>query len=148
MLNDYPSMGSVCSGGRYDNLAEYYTDQKLPGIGISIGLTRLFFQLRENGLISTSGACLARCLVVPMGEGQLGPALTAASAIRGAGIPADVYCQNKGMKQKMKYAAKIGVPFTAIIGEDEAASGTVMLKNMATGEQRAVSVSELADAVR
>ena len=83
-----------------------------------------------------------------MGEGQLGPALTAASAIRGAGIPADVYCQNKGMKQKMKYAAKIGVPFTAIIGEDEAASGTVMLKNMATGEQRAVSVSELADAVR
>jgi histidyl-tRNA synthetase len=148
MLNDYPSMGSVCSGGRYDNLAEYYTDQKLPGIGISIGLTRLFFQLRENGLISTSGACLARCLVVPMGEGQLGPALTAASAIRGAGIPADVYCQNKGMKQKMKYAAKIGVPFTVIIGEDEAASGTVMLKNMATGEQRAVSVSELADAVR
>ena len=148
MLNDYPSMGSVCSGGRYDSLAEYYTDQKLPGIGISIGLTRLFYQLKENGLIPQTGACLARCLVIPMSDVQLGAALTAASAIRDAGIPADVYYQNKGMKQKMKYAAKIGVPYAAIIGEDEAASGTVMLKDMAEGTQRAVSVSELADAVR
>ena len=148
MLNDYPSMGSVCSGGRYDNLAEYYTDQKLPGIGISIGLTRLFYQLKENGLIPAGNGCLARCLVIPMGPEQLSPALTAASAIRGAGINADVYCQSKGMKQKMKYAAKIGVPYAAIIGEDEAAQGTVMLKDMATGEQRAVAVAELADAVR
>ncbi len=148
MLNDYPSMGSVCSGGRYDNLAEYYTDQKLPGIGISIGLTRLFYQLKENRLIPAGNGCLARCLVIPMGPEQLSPALTAASAIRGAGINADVYCQSKGMKQKMKYAAKIGVPYAAIIGEDEAAQGTVMLKDMATGEQRAVAVAELADAVR
>ena len=148
MLNDYPSMGSVCSGGRYDNLAEYYTDQKLPGIGISIGLTRLFYQLKENGLIPAGSGCVARCLVIPMGGEQLGAALTAASAIRSAGISADVYCQSKGMKQKMKYAAKIGVPYAAIIGEDEAAQGTVMLKNMATGEQRAVAIAELADAVR
>ncbi len=148
MLNDYPSMGSVCSGGRYDSLAEYYTDQKLPGIGISIGLTRLFYQLKENGLIASTGACIARCLVIPMGDEQLGAALTAASAIRGAGIPADVYYQSKGMKQKMKYAAKIGVPFAAIIGEDEAAAGTVMLKNMQTGEQSPVAIAELADAVK
>ena len=148
MLNDYPSMGSVCSGGRYDSLAEYYTDQKLPGIGISIGLTRLFYQLKENGLIPAGSSCLARCLVIPMGDEQLGAALTAASAVRGAGIPADVYCQSKGMKQKMKYAARIGVPFAAIIGEDEAASGTVMLKDMTTGEQRPVAIAELADAVR
>ena len=148
MLNDYPSMGSICSGGRYDNLAGYYTDQKLPGIGISIGLTRLFYQLKENGLITAGSSCLARCLVIPMDETLFGAALMAATAIRGAGIPADVYYQNKGMKQKMKYAAKIGVPYAAIIGGDEAASGTVMLKNMENGEQRAVAVADLADAVR
>ncbi len=148
MLCDYPSMGSVCSGGRYDNLTEYYTEQKLPGIGISIGLSRLFYQLKENGLIPEGSRCLSRCLVVPMSDAELAPALTAASAIRGAGIPADVYYQNKGMKQKMKYAAKIGVPFAAIIGEEEAANGTVMLKNMATGEQQSVAVADLAAAVR
>ena len=148
MLNDYPSMGSICSGGRYDSLAGYYTDQKLPGIGISIGLTRLFYQLKENGLVPPSQASLARCLVIPMGEAQMDAALAAATTIRGAGIPADVYYQSKGMKQKMKYAAKIGVPYAAIIGEDEANAGTVMLKDMNTGEQRAVLVAELPDAVR
>ncbi len=148
MLNDYPSMGSICSGGRYDSLAGYYTDQKLPGIGISIGLTRLFYQLKENGLVPPSQASLARCLVIPMGEAQMDAALAAATTIRGAGIPADVYYQSKGMKQKMKYAAKIGVPYAAIIGEDEANAGTVMLKDMNTGEQRAVFVAELPDAVR
>ena len=148
MLNDYPSMGSICSGGRYDSLAGYYTDQKLPGIGISIGLTRLFYQLKENGLVPPSQASLARCLVIPRGEAQMDAALAAATTIRGAGIPADVYYQSKGMKQKMKYAAKIGVPYAAIIGEDEANAGTVMLKDMNTGEQRAVLVAELPDAVR
>ena len=148
MLNDYPSMGSICSGGRYDSLAGYYTDQKLPGIGISIGLTRLFYQLKENGLVPPSQASLAHCLVIPMGEAQMDAALAAATTIRGAGIPADVYYQSKGMKQKMKYAAKIGVPYAAIIGEDEANAGTVMLKDMNTGEQRAVLVAELPDAVR
>ena len=148
MLNDYPSMGSICSGGRYDSLAGYYTDQKLPGIGISIGLTRLFYQLKENGLVPPSQASLARCLVIPMGEAQMDATLAAATTIRGAGIPADVYYQSKGMKQKMKYAAKIGVPYAAIIGEDEANAGTVMLKDMNTGEQRAVLVAELPDAVR
>ena len=148
MLNDYQSMGSICSGGRYDSLAGYYTDQKLPGIGISIGLTRLFYQLKENGLVPPSQASLARCLVIPMGEAQMDAALAAATTIRGAGIPADVYYQSKGMKQKMKYAAKIGVPYAAIIGEDEANAGTVMLKDMNTGEQRAVLVAELPDAVR
>ena len=140
-------MGSVCSGGRYDNLTGSYTDQKLPGIGISIGLTRLFYQLRENGLVKKAGS-IAKCIVIPMGEDDMGTAVSVAAGLRGQGIPTDVYYQQKGMKQKMKYAAKIGVPFAAIIGEDEAASGTVMLKDMATGEQRAVSVSELADAVR
>ena len=147
MLNDYPSMGSVCSGGRYDNLTGYYTDQKLPGIGISIGLTRLFYQLRENGLIKKAGS-IAKCIVIPMGEDDMGTAVSVAAGLRGQGIPTDVYYQQKGMKQKMKYAARLGIPFAAIIGESERLAGTVMLKNMETGEQEAVAVAELAGKMR
>lgn len=144
MLNDYPSMGSVCSGGRYDNLTEYYTDQKLPGIGISIGLSRLFYQLKENGLLKNGAASIAKCIVIPMGEEDMDAALTVAAELRGSSIPADVYYQQKGMKQKMKYAARLGIPFAAIIGESERQNGTVMLKNMETGEQQEVPVKELA----
>ena len=147
MLNDYPSMGSVCSGGRYDNLTGYYTDQKLPGIGISIGLTRLFYQLRENGLIKKAGS-IAKCIVIPMGEDDMGTAVSVAAGLRGQGIPTDVYYQQKGMKQKMKYAARLGIPYAAIIGESERLAGTVMLKNMETGEQEAVAVAELAGKMR
>ena len=148
MLNDYPSMGSICSGGRYDNLADYYTDQKLPGIGISIGLTRLFYQLKENGLVKTGAGSLAKVIVIPMGEDDMNEAISVAARVRASGIPADVYYQQKGMKQKMKYAAKLGIPYAAIIGESERASASVMLKNMATGEQEAVPVSELAERIR
>ena len=147
MLNDYPSMGSVCSGGRYDNLTGYYTDQKLPGIGISIGLTRLFYQLRENGLIKKAGS-IAKCIVIPMGEDDMGTAVSVAAGLRGQGIPTDVYYQQKGMKQKMKYAARLGIPYAAIIGESERLAGNVMLKNMETGEQEAVAVAELAGKMR
>ncbi len=148
MLNDYPSMGSVCSGGRYDNLTEYYTDQKLPGIGISIGLSRLYYQLKENGLLNDGAKSLVRCLVVPMGEDTMNTAISVAAGLREAGVVTDVYYQNKGMKQKMKYAARLGIPYVAIIGEDEQANGTVMLKNMNTGEQQAVAAAELAGAIR
>ena len=148
MLNDYPSMGSICSGGRYDNLADYYTDQKLPGIGISIGLTRLFYQLKENGLIKSNAGSLAKVIVIPMGEDDMNEAIAVVAKVRGAGIPADVYYQQKGMKQKMKYAARLGIPYAAIIGESERASASVMLKNMETGEQESVPVSELANRIR
>ena len=148
MLNDYPSMGSICSGGRYDNLADYYTDQKLPGIGISIGLTRLFYPLKENGLIKSNAGSLAKVIVIPMGEDDMNEAIAVAAKVRGAGIPADVYYQQKGMKQKMKYAARLGIPYAAIIGESERASASVMLKNMETGEQESVPVSELANRIR
>ena len=148
MLNDYPSMGSICSGGRYDNLADYYTDQKLPGIGISIGLTRLFYQLKENGLVKTGTGSLAKVIVIPMGEDDMNEAISVAARVRASGIPADVYYQQKGMKQKMKYAARLGIPYAAIIGESERAASSVMLKNMATGEQESVPVSELAERIR
>ena len=147
MLNDYPSMGSVCSGGRYDNLTGYYTDQKLPGIGISIGLTRLFYQLKENGLVKKAGS-IAKCIVIPMGEEDMGTAVSVAAGLRGQGIPTDVYYQQKGMKQKMKYAARLGIPYAAIIGESERLAGTVMLKNMETGEQEAVAIADIAAKIR
>lgn len=145
MLNDYPSMGSVCSGGRYDNLTEYYTDQKLPGIGISIGLSRLYYQLKENGLLKEGARSIARCIVIPMGESEMSAAITVAAELRSKNVPVDVYYQQKGMKQKMKYAARLGIPYAAIIGESERENGTVMLKNMETGEQKEVSVSELSE---
>ena len=147
-LNDFPSMGSVCSGGRYDNLTEYYTTKKLPGIGISIGLTRLFYQLKEVGAIKSETASLVKCLVVPMGKEQMGKALEAAKNLRQTGIPTDVYYQEKGMKAKMKYANKLGIPFVAIIGEEEAAAESVMLKNMAEGSQEMVKIEELASLVK
>lgn len=143
MLNDYPSMGSVCSGGRYDNLTEYYTDQKLPGIGISIGLTRLYYQLKENGLLGNAPKSLTRCLVIPMGEDVVDAALEAAAVLRAAGVNTDVYYQNKGMKQKMKYANRLAIPYVAIIGEDEKAAGGAMVKNMETGEQSMVKLNDL-----
>lgn len=148
MLNDYPSMGSVCSGGRYDNLTEYYTDRKLPGIGISIGLTRLFYQLKSVGVIKSETSAIAKCLIVPMNPDMMDAALAAAGTLRSADIPCDVYYQNKGMKPKMKYANKLGIPYVAIIGEDEKANGTVTVKCMETGEQQTVELSKLPDVIK
>ena len=117
----------------------------MPGIGISIGLTRLFYQLKEVGVIKSETASLARCLVVPMGREYMPAALEAARVMRDAGIPVDVYYQDKGMKPKMKYANKLGIPFVAIIGEEEKNAGAVMLKNMAEGSQELVKTEELAE---
>lgn len=142
VLDDYRNLGSVCSGGRYDNLAEYYTNQKLPGIGISIGLTRLFSQLKEAGIISSERSSLVDVLVVPMGV-NIEYVLEVAQKFRAQGCITDVYYANKGMKHKMKYANKLGIPYVAIIGEDELNSGTVTIKNMTTGEQNTVSFDDI-----
>ncbi len=143
VLKDFPSMGSVCSGGRYDNLTEYYTDKKLPGIGISIGLTRLFYQLKEEGVIKNEASTPAKCLVIPMSPDNVGFALEAAGILRNSGIPTDVYYQAKGMKHKMKYADRLGIPYAVIIGDDEQTAGEVMLKSMASGEQQRIKLNEL-----
>jgi histidyl-tRNA synthetase len=148
VLDDYRGLGSVCSGGRYDNLTGYYTNQKMPGIGISIGLTRLFSQLREIGLIGESSSkSLVKVLVAPM-DCDMGYALRAANNLRGAGIPAEVYYASKGFKHKMKYADKLGIPYVAVIGTQEEESGTVAVKNMATGEQITVEIDNIADAIK
>lgn len=142
MLKDYPKLGSVCSGGRYDNLTGYYTKQKMPGIGISIGLTRLFSQLKEEKVIEAAKKSLVEVLVVPMGPEQMPQALSSAQKLRQADIKTDVYYQQKGMKQKMKYAGKLGIPYVMLIGEEEAANQQVTLKDMNQGQQATMVIEE------
>ena len=143
-LTDYPEIGSVCSGGRYDNLAEYYTDRQLPGVGISIGLTRLFYVLQEQKLLSAE-VMTAPCdvLVIPMTENRA-PAIAAATAMRAAGLRCQLYAEQRKFKVKMSYADKIGTPFTVLLGEDELAEGVLTVKNMETGEQRKLKDEEAA----
>ena len=144
-INGHPEFGSVCSGGRYDNLTGYYTDKKLPGIGISIGLTRLFSQLRDNGLIAPKAGTIAKVLVVPMDKQTVPYAVSVAASFRSAGIPSDVYYGEKGMKQKMKYAGKSGFPYVAVIGESEMATGTLALKDMlgSTGQKTVTALEAI-----
>ncbi len=143
-MTEHPEIGSVCSGGRYDNLAEYYTDKALPGVGISIGLTRLFYVLNEQGLLSDEVVSApADALVIPMAE-ELGYSISAATALRDAGIRTQLYCEKKKFKAKMSYADKLGIPFAVLIGEDEMAAGVVAVKNMLTGEQEKLSVADAA----
>ena len=134
-LLGYPEIGSVCSGGRYDNLAEYYTDRQLPGVGISIGLTRLFYVLGEQGLLNPSlPTAPADVLILPMTQ-DLTPAIQLATRLRGAGIRTQLYTEQKKFKAKMNYADKLGVPYVVFLGDDEIAAGLVACKDMTSGEQ-------------
>ena len=143
-LLDHPEIGSVCSGGRYDDLAGYYTEKKLPGVGISIGLTRLFYVLDEQGLLNCDlPTAPADALVLPMG-GEPGPAIALAEALRSEGLRVQLYGEQKKFKQKMAYADKLGVPFAVLLGEDEIAAGMCSVKNMRTGEQITVTAAEAA----
>ena len=135
-LLDHPEIGSVCSGGRYDNLAGYYIEKQLPGVGISIGLTRLFYVLDEQGLLNPAlAAAPADALVLPMTE-DMAPAISLAEILRSFGLRVQLYGEQKKFKQKMAYANKLQVPFAVLLGEDEIAQGLCSLKNMATGEQQ------------
>ena len=140
-LNDYRQLGSVCSGGRYDNLAEFYTGKKLPGVGISIGLTRLFYKLNELNAIKVSKESIAKVLVVSASS-DITPCLPIATAFRTAGINTELFLGDKKIKAKFKYADKLNIPFVVVIGEDEIANNTVTLKNMKTGEQFQVSIEQ------
>ena len=134
-LLDHPEIGSVCSGGRYDNLAGYYTDKELPGVGISIGLTRLFYVLDEQGLLNPQlPSAPADALVLPMTEDPA-PAIALAQTMRAAGVRVQLYAEKKKFKQKMSYADKIKVPYAVLLGEDEINEGVCSVKNMVTGEQ-------------
>ncbi len=143
VLDDYPRLGSICSGGRYDNLASYYTEEKLPGVGISIGLTRLFSQLKEAEIIASSKKTISDILIVPMDKENSAYTLEVATYFRSNGMKTDVYYQEKGMKQKMKYADRLGIPYVVVIGADEVASNRVTLKDMQTGSQELLTKEEV-----
>ena len=142
-LLDHPEIGSVCSGGRYDNLAEYYTDRQLPGVGISIGLTRLFYVLNEQNMLAAGHDSPADVLIVPMTD-DLGPAVRLATGLREAGVRAQLYTENRKFKQKIQYADKLHIPFVAFLGEDEIAAGTVSVKRLATAEQQTLRPEDAA----
>ncbi len=136
-LNDYRELGSVCSGGRYENLAEHYTDKKLPGVGISIGLTRLFYKLNEMNLIKADKKSVADVLIIPMVE-DLSVPIKIANKLRKEGKNTEIYLNNKKLKAKFKYADKLEIPYVVIIGEDEIKERKYTLKNMKTGEEEKV----------
>ena len=134
-LLDHPEIGSICSGGRYDNLAEYYTDRQLPGAGISIGLTRLFYVLGEQGMLNPNlPAAPADVLILPMTE-DLAPAIALATRLREAGIRTQLHCEEKKFKAKIAYADKLKIPYVIFLGEDEIRAGVVACKDLSTGEQ-------------
>ena len=142
-LLNHPEIGSVCSGGRYDNLAGFYTNKQLPGVGISIGLTRLFYVLDEQGMLNNAvTTCPADALILPMTD-DLDPAIALAAKLRAAGLHAQLYTEKKKFKAKMSYADKLGVPFVLFLGEDELKENVVACKNMKTGEQVKLPADEV-----
>lgn len=147
ILADHPKIGSICSGGRYDNLAEKYTDKKLPGVGISIGLTRLFSQLQSMGILNIGSATKTRVLVVSFLQ-DISVALEIASLLRSASIPTEVYFEDVKVKARISYANKLGIPYVVFVGEDEVASNQFTIKDMETGCQTKISKGELAQYLR
>ena len=148
VMLDHPEVGSICSGGRYDNLAEYYTDKQLPGVGISIGLTRLFSVLEAQGYLNEQlNTAPADVLILPMTE-DLSPAISFATALREAGVRAQLHCEQKKFKQKLTYANKLSIPFAAFLGEDEIQQGKVTVKDLTTGQQQALAPEEAVALVR
>ena len=141
---DHPEIGSVCAGGRYDNLAAYYTDRSLPGVGVAIGLTRLFFVLDDQGLLNPDlPTAPADCMIVPMSE-ELAPAIELATYLRSRDLRTQLYCEQKKFKAKIQYADKLGIRYIIFLGEDEIAQQKCAVKDLTTGEQQLLTPEEAA----
>ena len=138
-LNDYREIGSVCSGGRYENLAEYYIDKPLPGVGVSIGLTRLFYKLNELNIIKANKKSIADVLIIPIVE-DLEEPIKLATKLRNSGINTEIYLNNKKLKAKFKYANKLKIPYVIVMGQDEIDAKEITLKNMETGEEKKLPI--------
>jgi histidyl-tRNA synthetase len=146
-LNEHPQIGSICSGGRYENLASNYTKSHLPGVGISIGATRLFYQLREAGLLGTASSTV-KALVTQMDEVNLAQYLALANELRGAGIATEVVLEGGKLGKQFKYADRAGIRFVLVLGSDEIAKGTVTVKDLRKQDQFEVARGELAKTLR
>lgn len=140
-IKNHPEYGSVCSGGRYDNLAEYYTKKSLPGVGISIGLTRLFYVLCENNFLNRELECPVDALVVPMTD-DMTYAVRTATGLRAADINTQIYLEGGKFKKKLTYGSRLTIPFCIILGTDEIDTNQVTIKNMNTGEQKTTDLQE------
>lgn len=147
-LHAHPDLGSICSGGRYDDLASFFTNEKLPGVGISIGLSRLVFRLIEAGVLKPGPVTPALALITTMDPAHMHDYLRIASALRAAGVATEVYLERKSLGDQLKYANRKGFRFAVIAGSDEFAVGSVVLRDLATGEQRAVTAASLAAEVQ
>lgn len=141
------NFGSVCSGGRYENLAEYYTNKKLPGVGISIGLTRLFYKLNELNLINANKKSVANVLIIPMVEDLTVP-ISLATNLRNNGVKTEIYLNNKKLKAKFKYADKLQIPYVIVVGEDEVTANKFKLKDMISGEEKKLSFEEILESFK
>ena len=143
LMLDHPEVGSICSGGRYDNLAGYFIDRNLPGVGISIGLSRLFYILQEQGMLSDSILTSpSDVLIIPM-TGDLSHSVALATSMRESGLRVQIYGEDKKLKTKVSYADKLGVPYVAFIGEDEINGGVITVKDMISGSQTTASAGIL-----
>lgn len=148
LMIDHPEIGSICSGGRYDDLAGYYTDRNLPGVGISIGLTRLFYVLEEQGYLNENMIkAPADVLILPMTD-ELAPAISASTVLRSLGIRTQLHCEKKKFKARIGYADKLSIPYVIFIGEDEIEKGMVTVKDMSTGEQETVTAETAAGNIK
>ena len=143
-LKDYPSLGSICSGGRYDSLAEYYTDKKLPGVGISIGLTRLFYQLMEANIINPSIKCTSDVIIVPMTD-NYEYVYKVFNKLKDMDLKVNICFLDKGFKQKLRYAERLNNKYAIIIGDDEVDKNEVSIKNLKEFSQTSVSLDELSN---
>jgi histidyl-tRNA synthetase len=143
ILNDYPSIGSVCSGGRYDNLAQYYTNQQLPGVGISIGLTRLFYQLREASIVKSNGKATPSDIMIINMDTDYGYAINVSSKLRAAGISCEVYFEEGKLNKKLNYANKLGIPYVILIGSEEIQSNILTFKDMVNGQQLKLNIEDI-----
>ncbi|HEY6893165.1 MAG TPA: histidine--tRNA ligase [Rhodanobacteraceae bacterium] len=146
-LNDHPQIGSICSGGRYENLASHYTKSKLPGVGISIGATRLFWQLREAGIF-TGGRSTVAALVAQMDEAELARYLALAKELRDAGINTEVVMEPGKLARQFKYADRAGIRFVLVLGPDELAKGVVAVKDLRKATQEEISRADLVEKLR
>ena len=145
---DHPEIGSICSGGRYDNLAEYYTDKQLPGVGISIGLTRLFFVLEDQGYLNDQlNTAPADVLILPMTD-DLSPAIALATTLRAAGIRTQIHGEQKKFKQKLSYADKLAIPYALFLGEDEINAGVASVKDLRTGQQQKLTPEQAVEYIK
>ena len=141
-LDDHPEIGSICSGGRYDDLATHYTKQKLPGVGISIGLTRLFYQLREANIIQATDSSLTTVLIIPM-KGYMDKGIEVGNALRKNDIYTQIYVESGKMGKKFNYADKLNIPYVIIIGEEEVKNNAYSFRDMKTGEQESLPIEDI-----